>query len=371
MVSRATRSVDRTGCPTAGWGTLCAVGLSLWFALAGPAVAQSDPQSADWFGNPFPETVGSPGDGWANTHPESAPLSAPPASPYDGHSFLQSPPAEPVAPWNASPSPLQSESSVPFAFMQDWDLEVLPEGLLYKSYIAGPKEPRIGSAWLVEQDRGLIWEAVLGGREGIWRWGDAGSPYPVAAQLDVEGAALVRLDPEANTDVEAVDFRFGVLMTWRAGRWASKAGYSHVSSHLGDEFMIRNPAVPRYNYVRDSVITGVSFDASPDVRLYGEVAYAIGHQGGALPLELQFGAEYAPAKPSEIWGAPFAAVNSHAREDHGWINGVNVMAGWLWRGTASDHTMRVGMQYYSGPALQWSFVGKDERLIGGGLWLDY
>lgn len=366
MVSRTTRPDDRPR-RAAGRLRVRAWGLALWLTLVAAAGAQTPGESPDWFGNPFAD----PGEIYADETEvhlwEHNPAIEDPA--YGGHSMLQGAPAQSwQSPWTppAAP-PLQLDSSP----TPSWGLEILPDGLLYKSYLAGPKEPRIGSSWLVEEERGLIWETVVGGRAGVWRWEDATSPRPLAAQLDLEGGALVRMDPEVNTDVEAVDFRFGVLMTWRSGRWASKAGYYHISSHLGDEYLLKNPGVPRYNYVRDAAITGLSFDATPDVRLYSEIAYAIGHQGGALPLELQFGAEYAPAQPSEIWGAPFAAVNSHVREDEGWIHGVNVMAGWLWRGEVSRHTLRIGMQYYTGPSLQWSFVGRDEQLIGGGLWFDY
>ena len=65
------------------------------------------------------------------------------------------------------------------------------------------------------------------------------------------------------------------------------------------------------------------------------------------------------------------AINGHSREDQNWVTGVNVVSGWQWRGAGSQHRFRIGMQYYQGPALQFSFVGRDEKLLGGGLWFDY
>jgi hypothetical protein len=242
--------------------------------------------------------------------------------------------------------------------------------LLYRSYLAGPKEPRISSAFLEESDRGLIWDVTLGGHVGLWRYGTTDRVNPEGFQVDMAGAAFVRLDPEANTDVEGADFYFSLLATFREGPWSAKAGYYHVSSHLGDEFMLRNPGYARRNYVRDSAIAGLSFDVTEALRLYAEAGYAVGNEGGALPWEFQYGVEFSSTDTS-AWGGPYAAANGHTREDEGWITGVNVVSGWQWRGAESDRRFRMGLQYYHGPVLQFSFVGQSETLVGGGLWFDY
>jgi hypothetical protein len=253
------------------------------------------------------------------------------------------------------------------------EFQIMPVGLMYKSYLAGEKEPRIQGVWLSEKKRGLIWETQVGGRVGLLRYGTSSAIKPQGWQFDLEGGAQVRIDPNHQSDVEAVDYRVGCLSTWRHGRNGVKAGYYHLSSHLGDEFLIRNPSFlsTRLNYVRDSAIVGWMYDLSDDMQVYGEVAYAVGHQGGAKPLELQYGYQYLPLQAFDCHGAPYFAINGHTREDLNWITGVNTTAGWLWRGEQTNHTFRVGMQYYTGPAIQYSFVGRNETLLGGGLWFEY
>ncbi len=295
----------------------------------------------------------------------------------------QSDPAfTPPQPFDWNPPPLAPELS-PYGGMDSryggtispgWleeDLILMPTGLLYKPTIAGMKQSRFSGTWLWEKDRGLIWETALGGRVGFLRYG---TPHVLGGegwQLDLEGAAFTRIDPEENSDVEAVDFRVGVMMTWRRGPWAWQGGYYHISSHVGDEFLIRNPGFVRYNYVRDSLLTSVSYDVTPDLRLYGEMGYSIGHQGGALPLEFQVGAEYTPVEPCGLRGAPFIAGNFHTREDFGWTSSINTLAGWQWRGDQSQRALRIGGQFYSGPSMQYSFLNRYERLVGVGLWFDY
>ena len=242
---------------------------------------------------------------------------------------------------------------------------------MYKSYLAGEKESRVRSVWLTDQHGKLVWETALGGRYSFLRYGTSDPVHPEGWQMDFEGAAFPRVDPKApSSPLIAADFRIGLLSTWRTGPNAFKAGYYHLSSHLGDEFLLLNPGYVRLNYVRDSAIVGWTRDLTPETQVYGEVAYAFNHEDGALPWEFQYGIQYSPRVPG-LYGAPFGGINGHTRQDFHYETSINVMAGWQWWSAQSNHTFRVGLQYYDGPALQYSFVNKHETLMGWGLWFDY
>jgi len=251
-------------------------------------------------------------------------------------------------------------------------LQLAPAGLMYKTYLAGEKEPRISSAWLAPRQGNVVWENTLGGRVGVLRYGNTNPLRPQGFQFDLEGAVMARVDPQADSaPLIASDYRIGLLGTWRYDDTAVKAGYYHLSSHAGDEFLINNPGFARINYVRDSLIVGLTeYFADDDWSVYGEFAYAFNAEDGAEPIELQYGIQYAPMVTG--WpGTPYAAINGHTREDFGWITSVNVMAGWLWRSKWTNRTLRVGMQYYDGPSMQWEFANTNESLLGGGIWFDY
>ena len=249
--------------------------------------------------------------------------------------------------------------------------QLMPSGLMYRSYLAGEKESRIANVWAKDRSGRNVMESTLGGRVGLLRYGTVGAYRPQGWQFDLEGAALTRVLPGTNsTELEAVDYRVGMLSTWAEGPWHAKAGYYHLSSHLGDEFMIANPLFPRLNYVRDSAIAGVTYELTDDWQTYGELAYALGREDGAKPLEFQYGIQYSPLAFG-FRGAPFAALNGHTRQDFGYVTSITVQAGWQWRGSESQHLFRAGLQYYDGPALQWSFAGRNESLIGGGIWFDF
>ncbi len=252
-----------------------------------------------------------------------------------------------------------------------WTWQLLPNGLIYKSYLAGEREPRFASAWLYEKDRGTVWDIALGGRVGIFRYGTPGTFRPQGWQLDFEGAVFPRIDPDEHHDLEASDYRVGVPLTWSRGSIAIKAGYFHISSHVGDEFLLRNPGFNRINYVRDSLVFGIAHFPSDDTRVYFEIGYAPGVSGGAKPLEFQFGAEYSPVGTVCCNGAPFAAINGHIREEVDFGGSVNIQAGWQWRGPTSNRVMRLGLQYFNGKSYVYEFFDTHEALTGLGLWLDY
>jgi len=133
-------------------------------------------------------------------------------------------PAAPTPGVNSASSPNPSlpitlEPEKPLYFEEAWTWQCFPDSLLYQSYLAGNKEPRFGTQWIHEKDIGWQWDAILGGRAGLLRYGTVNSPWPEGWQLDIEGAAFVRMNLEHDRDVDGADFRFGVPLTVRQGPW--------------------------------------------------------------------------------------------------------------------------------------------------------
>ncbi len=250
--------------------------------------------------------------------------------------------------------------------------EVLPGGLLYRSYIAAPHEPRFASVGSYDlAKKTWRWDATLGGRVGLFRQNQPQFLNLDAWQIDLEGATMTRLDPETAIDVESADYRFGLQWTAKKDNLSFKFGYFHISSHVGDEYLLKNPTFDRINYARESLVFGTSLQATAERRYYCEVAWANSVSGGAKPLQFQLGTEYAGIADNQIHGAPFAAVNLHLREETNFAAGLNLMTGWQWTGPDSGRTMRVGLQYYNGPAAQHEFFQRYDNQLGMGIWYDY
>jgi hypothetical protein len=253
---------------------------------------------------------------------------------------------------------------------EPWTHQFLPDGLIYRSYLAGPRESRMRSYFFNKEGYGNLWDITLGGRVGLWRYGTTNTYFPEGWQIDLEGAATPRLDFEHNMNVVSADFRAGLPITYGIGPWRTKFGYYHLSSHLGDEQLIEFPNTPRYNYTRDALIIGQSYYILPTTRVYAETSWAF-NSDVAEPWEFQFGIEYAPALPTGLHGAPYAAVNGLLREEVNYSGSLTVQAGWAWREGPSAHLLRVGLEYFNGLSDQGQFWNQFEQKIGAGIWFDY
>jgi hypothetical protein len=289
-----------------------------------------------------------------------------PTSPYP-------PMAPPVYPQRAVPPPVTSFGDCPELDgpCEDlpWVWQLLPEGLVYRSYLAGVKEPRLGLVITSQSGFGPIWDAVLGARVALLRYGTPTAYRPEGWEVQLEGAAMPRLQPvEESTPLVSTDYRIGVPVAYANGPWQFKTGYYHVSAHLGDEFMILNPGVTRINYVRDAIMLGVGYYYTEDLRLFAEFDYAPSPSGGAEPCEFQFGVDYSPAVRG---GAPFAAFYGNLRQELDYGGFFVVQAGWQWRGGAALHTMRLGVEYLNGQSPQYEFFNTFEHHVGFGIWYDF
>ncbi len=252
-----------------------------------------------------------------------------------------------------------------------YDWHVLPDGLLWRSYLAGPHEPRISTVLFKDNQGGVFWDATLGARVGLLRYGTEEAKHPSGIQWDLEGATITRLDIQNAEDVESLDYRFGTEITAAEGPWAMKLGYFHISSHVGDEYMVRNPTFERINYVTESWLIGISYAPNDAVRLYGEFVNSFHAAGGAKRYQFQTGAEYTPVAKSPRIGAPFAAVNLNFREAVDYDVSTTIQVGWGFQGPVSGRRLRFGAQYADGPTSQYSFFQRRESYLGFGAWFDY
>ena len=355
-------------------GSGVARGQSDWNATAAPANPYAGllPQ-AD---GPYPSTAAQPViTQWQETCPP------PDAIPPEPNPNLAPSSANWIVPGDPQPGYVDAQvycDGDPYAQQMScpadgpWFWQMVPEGLIYHSYWAGVHEPRMGVQLIRMNNGDSFWDPTLGARVGLLRYGNNDPIHPQGWQLDAEGAALPRLTLDDIRDLETVDFRGGVPLTYGIDNWQFKFGYYHLSSHLGDEFAISHPGslADRINYVRDSLVLGVSNYPVEWMRLYGELGYAFNATGGAEPWEIQFGTELSRPGPTGIHGSPFLALNGHLRQEQDYGGDFTAELGWLWRGT-SGQTMRIGAYYFNGKSSQYETFDTFEEQIGAGAWYDF
>jgi hypothetical protein len=272
---------------------------------------------------------------------------------------------------------------------EPWTWQSLPEGFIYPTYLAGIQN-RLGGVVNYDSDLDWMWDITLGGRAPLLRYGNKSALFPEGWQLDLEGSVHLRLHLREAMDMEANDFRFGLPISYGTKVWQFRTGYYHVSSHMGDERMIRHypygdPAIPRdsgmgtrqnssyrINYFREAWLLSYAYRPTPNTRLYAEVDYAFMTGTLTKPWHFQFGAEYSPVYPARGgWGTPFAAVNVRLMQEHDFDGNITAQTGWQWRGLRNQ-LFRLGVQYIGGVSEQYEFiVGKREHKVGIGVWYDF
>lgn len=251
-----------------------------------------------------------------------------------------------------------------------WQWQLLPGSIIYQSYLAGAKESRFSSVWAHDKYEGWIWDITLGGRVGLLRYGTPGTQRPEGWQFDMEGAASPRLDLEHYEDLMATDYRFGAPLTYGYGAYQTKVAVYHLSSHIGDEYLLLNPTFTRINYSRNALVWGNAYFLNDDTRMYAEAEWAFDKDVGQ-PWAFQFGVDYSPVRSGRKVSAPFAAINGHLREEVDFGGNLVAQAGWQWRPQGEGRLLRAGVQYYVGKSDQFEFFDVDESKIGLGLWYDY
>lgn len=275
-------------------------------------------------------------------------------------------PATDTLPLDASPDLLLAP---PQLAASGWHWQHLPEDLIYGSYLAGVHEPRMGAVFFHDEEKGGLWDSALGGRIGLVRYGDNSGGMPQGWQWDVEAAAFPRLQLEEENDLASVDFRAGTALTWGWDSFQAKAAFYHLSSHLGDEFLLKNPTFTRVNYVRDALVLGGSWFLADCWRIYAEVGWGFHFKRPAEPWEFQFGLDYSPLHPRGH--GPFFAVNAHLREEVNFGGSLAVQAGWKWQELPRGPILRIGLHYLNGESSQFQFWDDFEQQVGAGVWYDY
>lgn len=253
-------------------------------------------------------------------------------------------------------------------YVEIWERQFLPEGFIYGTYWASAAEPRLSTQIVnVSGDQTFV-ESTMGGRLGLFRFGPHDTPE--GFQFDLVGGAKLRQN-WGDLDVIATDYRYDLLGTYGDGPHRYKFGFYHVSSHLGDEFLLNNVGFDRLNYFRDAFVFGYSYYAFPELRLYAETSWSF-HNELSEPWEFQFGFDYGPTCPTGPQGKPFVAFNTHLREEVNFGGNVALQFGWAWKGDSpTAGTLRTGLYYYNGESPQFSFYDEHEQQIGAGLWYDY
>ncbi len=262
--------------------------------------------------------------------------------------------------WNLHCSEAEVASSPP-----PEKLEPLPRTRLFDQLLADPREARF-SASLQHHDinhHGFTAASVSFGEEfGFTRGHFADGEY----QIGVEGGVFALFNMNtASHDLENADYMIGFPVSYRSGPWSYRARLYHVSSHLGDEYMLRNPDVERINLSYEGFEILTSWEHN-NLRVYGGPGLLFDTQPSLDPWTLQYGTEYQIPRVLGGYDLYFAAdIKQSQAQD--WIVNQSYQLGLSFR--HGDRLLRFGLEYYNGLSPNGQFF--TERLHYYGLGIQF
>lgn len=209
-----------------------------------------------------------------------------------------------------------------------------------------------------------------------------GETFPLVGGTALEGrwelgiqAAVFGLFDLASESMDLInaDYWVGVPLAWRDGDVSAQARLFHQSSHLGDEYLLREDvaAGERENLSYEALDLLLSYDLE-DWRLYGGGTWRFRRDpDGFGRWVAQTGVEY--EGPGTIWGGrfrPVAAVDVQFPEEADYEPDVSVRAGVkLENARFAGRSVLLLSEYYRGHNPNGQFYRRDLEYLGFGVQL--
>lgn len=247
--------------------------------------------------------------------------------------------------------------------------EAFPKTLIFQPLLADPRWPAFsGAMQKYSRRRGanLLWAASFGesfpfaGSRGEERW-----------QFGMHAAVFTIWDVKSETEeLINADFLVGFPYTWRRGRWTGMYRLFHVSTHLGDEFVLSHPNVARVNLSYEALDAKLSYDFDRGLRAYGGGGSMIRKYPPEIkPLFFQLGGEALGPLFARNLLRPVAAVDLQKNQNNGWnATGVSVRAGVQMQNLLlRTRCLQLLLQYYRGHDPNGQFFAETVEEYGLGL----
>jgi hypothetical protein len=252
-----------------------------------------------------------------------------------------------------------------------WELNWLPQGLLWHPPLANPREPRCYVTFGSIDGQHVV-DTSIGATFGLLRYGPVDRPQE-GFQIDVFADMFTRF--AIRNALTAADYRAGVPLTFAIDNWQMKLSYEHSGCHLGDEYMLLGwnygvqVAKPLPTDVdRDEAVFGIARVLYDSIRLYGQVGYSFTDNDALLGesrARYDWGVEYSPPSFHPLLGGPFAAFDMDLRGENDFFPGITVQTGWQWKTREKRRSSaRVALTYYNGLSPFGQFYGQREDWYG-------
>jgi hypothetical protein len=259
----------------------------------------------------------------------------------------------------------------------------LPPGALFDPLLADPRWPHFYASYqryLNNRDFTDVASVGFGETIALYRGnGPFGGQWETGVQAGV--FAIFDLDA-ASKDLLNADYFVGLFGDYRLGSFQAMGRVFHRSSHLGDEFLLRNSSIDRVNLSYEAVDVKLSayvLDGLLDsrfsraVRVYAGGGYLFDQDPSDVkPWWTQAGLEI--QSPWALWRTvrPVVAVDVQNYQQNGWNPDVSVRAGLAFESLeVLDRKLFLLFEYFNGNSPNGQFYQSRIEYVGAGLHLYY
>ena len=211
----------------------------------------------------------------------------------------------------------------------------------------------------------------LGDDFPIFRWIDV-LPWHGDLQIGIEAGiwSVFNIDvkgynPQGGTELVNTDFYVGIPITYAVNQWAFRFRIYHISSHLGDEFMVNHPHFQRVNPSYEVIDFFTSYQANdifrlyigPGVILHSDRSFPMKHLYLEYGVEARFGGQ--KMHYHKLYGTFFAAAHlRHWQRLHYKPDGTYVL-GYEWSKLQGvGRKIRIMGEFHHGYSLEGQFFRK-------------
>lgn len=242
----------------------------------------------------------------------------------------------------------------------DCSLIWLPEAPpLFKPFAADPRQVCYSVGWRFDDD---LFDKNLapisyGDYIGLFRiycpWG-----LPGALEFGIDGGLWAIFEQtQFSAPLVNADYYVGFPLEYAVGPWSFRLRGYHISSHIGDEFLLNNLGFDRRNASSEYVDLFASYNFNPCTRIYGGIGAIVRSDTTfhRKPFYAEYGGElffsgfgYYNACSSLV-AAPFAAAHFRNYQDFNYRLDSNIALGFEFRKLVGlERKTRVFIEWHRG-----------------------
>ena len=250
----------------------------------------------------------------------------------------------------------------------------LPEGHLFRPLLADPRWPHFSASYNYHINDPVIRSA------GTVSFGETIPLYrtdaPVAGQVEfgLQAGVFAIFDLEAQSkDLDNADYYVAAMAAYRTGNVSALGRLFHMSSHLGDEYLLRTK-VDRVNLSYEGAGLILSYDLPFGFRLYGGGRVLFDQEPSDLkPLATQGGVEF--RSPRTFWGGrirPVAALDVQNHQENAWRADLSARAGIQFESVrVLGRNLQLLVHYFNGNSPDGQFYKERIEYIGFGVHFNF